>query len=232
MDRITPLPRLPWLSALLIAASLLAGCGGASAPVTPASVANATATPSSPAGTPVELTGTPAASVTAGQNYAFQPTVTQGTGTVTFQIQGKPTWATFNNSTGALTGTPTSANEGTDGGITITGTNGSSSSSIGPFTISVQALPTPPPPITGSVTLVWTTPTQNTDGTPIVGLTGYHIHYGTSASALTTTITITDATQTSYVVSGLAHGTYFFAVDAYDAAGDDSSLSNVGGITI
>jgi Fibronectin type III domain len=169
-------------------------------------------------------------SVTAGQSYLFQPTVSQGGGVVTFKIQGQPTWAAFDPDTGVLTGKPATANEGTSGGITITGTNGSSSSSIGPFAIVVKA------PVvtatTGSATLSWTAPTENTNGTPITDLAGYHIYYGTSASAMTTIITIASAAETSYVVGGLAPGTYYFAVVAYNSAGMDSPESNVDSKTI
>jgi fibronectin type III domain protein len=149
---------------------------------------------------------------------------------VTFKIQGQPTWATFDPDTGVLTGKPATANVGTDGGITITGTNGSTSASIGPFTIVVKAPAAAP--TTGSATLSWTAPTENIDGTPITGLAGYHVYYGTSANALTTTITVADATETSYVVGGLAPGTYYFAVVAYNSAGVDSPESNVASKTI
>jgi Putative Ig domain len=227
MNKISPLTKLSWLSALLIAASL-SGCGGASSPVTPAGGAAAAAVP---AATSVVLTGTPPTSVTAGQNYLFQPTLAQGAGTVTFQIQGKPSWATFDTDTGVLTGTPAAANEGTSASITITGTNGSSSSSIGPFTILVNA-PAPTPATTGSATLSWNVPTENTDGTPITDLAGYHIYYGTSAGALTTTVTIANPAETSYVVGGLAPGTYYFAIVAYNSAGIDSPQSNTASKTI
>jgi hypothetical protein len=229
MPTIGRLKTLLSLSVLLIGGLLLAGCGGGTVSPT---TAMAAATPAAaPTLTPVELTGTPATSVTAGQNYLFQPKVSQGGGVVTFSIKGQPTWATFDADTGALTGTPATANEGTTGSITITGTNGSSNSSIGPFAVTVKA-PAPPPPATGSATLTWTAPTENTNGTPISGLAGYHIYYGTTQNAWTTTITVASPTQTSYVVSGLAHGTYYFAVVAYNAAGMDSPESNVASKTI
>ena len=218
------------LSALLTAGLFLAGCGGGSVSPTTATSAAAASVPPAPPATSVVLTGTPATSVIAGQNYLFQPKVSQGGGVVTFSIQGQPSWATFDTDTGALTGTPAIANEGKTGSITITGSNGSTSSSIGPFAIAVNA--PAPPPTTGSASLSWTEPTQNTDGTPITGLAGYHIYYGTSASAMTTTITVASPSQTSYVVSGLAPGTYYFAVVAYNSAGIDSPESNVGSKTI
>jgi hypothetical protein len=228
---------LVFVSALLTAGMLLTGCGGAGAPTVAAASSSGAAVPSSPAaGSPassppaaVALSGSPAASVTVGQNYAFQPTVTSG-GSVTFQIQGKPAWATFNATTGALTGTPATANEGTSGAITITGSNGSSSASIGPFTIVVNAPSSPP--AAGSATLTWTVPAQNTDGTPVTDLAGYHIYYGTTMGAWTSTITVLDAAETSYVVSGLAAGTYYFTIVAFNSAGEDSPQSNIASKTI
>jgi hypothetical protein len=149
---------------------------------------------------------------------------------VTFQIQGKPAWATFSASTGALTGKPAAANVGTTAGITISATNAGGSSSVGPFTIVVSAAPASP--ATGSATLSWTAPTQNTDGTPVTDLAGYHIYYGTSSGTWTSTITVLEANETSYVVSGLSPGTYYFAVVAFNTAGEDSPQSNVGSKTI
>jgi hypothetical protein len=240
MPTIRPLRTLFSLSILLIAGLLLTACGDdvdvspagaatATASGTPAAPAAPPAAPSAPAA-PITLAGTPASSVTVGQSYVFQPTVSAGASKVTFQIQGKPSWATFNASTGALSGTPAAANAGTSAGISITATNGSSSASIGPFAIVVKAAPAAP--TTGSATLSWTEPTENTDGTPVTDLAGYHIYYGTTEGAWTSTITVLEATETSYVVSGLAPGTYYFAVVAFNSAGDDSPESNVGSKTI
>jgi hypothetical protein len=67
---------------------------------------------------------------------------------------------------------------------------------------------------TGSATLSWTAPTRNSDGTPLADLSGYTIYYGTSPSALTQTIQVASPSATSYVVSGLSPGTYYFAVAA------------------
>jgi hypothetical protein len=231
MPTIRPVKTLFSLSALVFAGLLLTGCGnGVGVSAASSNTATPAGVPSAPAATPVALTGTPATSVTAGQNYVFQPTVSAGSGSVTFQIQGKPTWAAFNASTGALTGTPAVANEGTTTGITITGSNGSSSASIGPFAIAVNAPPASP--ATGSANLSWTVPTENTNGTPLTNLAGYHIYYGTSAGAWTSTITVMDATETSYVVSGLASGTYYFAIVAFNTAGEDSPQSNIASKTI
>jgi Putative Ig domain len=173
--------------------------------------------------TPLTLAGSPGTSVIAGTAYSFQPTVSSSGTTITYTIANQPTWATFNAGTGELTGTPAIANVGTTSNVTITASNGIGSASIGPFSITVTA---------GSASLTWVAPVANTDGTILNNLAGYHIYYGTSATALTSQISVTGAATTSYVVSGLAAGTYYFAVAAYSSAGTESAQSDVGTKTI
>lgn len=86
----------------------------------------------------------------------------------------------------------------------------------------------PPPPVgTGSSTLSWTPPTQNTDGSALTNLAGYRIAYGTSATALNQTLQVATPSLSSYVVTGLASGTWYFAVRAYNSAGAESDSSGV-----
>jgi hypothetical protein len=73
---------------------------------------------------------------------------------------------------------------------------------------------------------------SNTDGSLVNNLSGYNIHYGTSAGQLTSEISVSGAATTSYVVTGLASGTYYFAVTAYSSAGTESTQSNVASKTI
>jgi hypothetical protein len=72
---------------------------------------------------------------------------------------------------------------------------------------------------TGSATLSWTPPTQNTDQTPLTNLAGYTIYYGLSPTALTQTIQLADPSATSYIVANLGAATYYFAVAAYSSLG-------------
>jgi hypothetical protein len=89
--------------------------------------------------TPV-ISGIPATSVVAGQAYSFQPTATDpASKALTFSIAHVPSWATFSTTTGQLSGTPTSAQTGTDSNIIISASNGTSSASLTPFTITVTA---------------------------------------------------------------------------------------------
>lgn len=78
-----------------------------------------------------------------------------------------------------------------------------------------------------SATVSWTKPTQNTDGSALTNLAGYAVYYGLSATSLSTRVNVPDATLTTYVVSSLTPGTYYFAVTAYNTATVESDLSNV-----
>lgn len=84
---------------------------------------------------------------------------------------------------------------------------------------------------TASATLHWTAPTQNSDGSPLTDLAGYRIVYGQDANNLSQTVTVADRTATSHVVSGLSSGTWYFAISAYNQAGNSSERSNVASVT-
>ncbi len=160
----------------------------------------------------------------AGSTYAFEPSVSQNTGTVTFTIANQPVWASFDSSTGALTGTPSLAYLGTTANITITANDATGAAVIGPFDITVTAPAANPP---GSATLTWVAPTLNTNGTPLTDLAGYHIYYGTSATQLSQEVILDDASTTTYVINGLTTGTYYFVVTAVSSAGTESTQSNL-----
>jgi len=178
--------------------------------------------PSGSTVTPPTISGNPPASVTVGQAYAFTPTAKGPTGTtLSFSIQNKPAWATFSISTGALTGTPDSTNVGVDSSILISVSDSGLSASLQPFSIAVN----PGTSTTGSARLTWTAPTTNTDGSQLTDLAGYYVYEGTSASAMQLIATVTSAATTSYTVSNLTSGTWYFAVAAYDSMGAQSSKS-------
>ena len=94
------------------------------------------------------ISGNPATSVVAGQAYSFQPTASDpASTTLTYTIVHVPGWATFNTATGKLSGTPSSAQTGTDSDIIISATNGTSSASLSPFAITVTAPAAPDAPV-------------------------------------------------------------------------------------
>jgi hypothetical protein len=168
------------------------------------------------------ISGAPSTAVNAGSAYVFRPTAADSDGdTLTFAIANKPTWATFSSATGQLAGTPTSASAGTYANVVISVSDGNASAALSPFAITVADASN------GAASLMWTPPTQNTDGTTLTNLAGYRIVYGTAATQLTQTIQVTNAGMSSYVVENLAPGTYYFAIRAYTSSGAESADSNV-----
>jgi hypothetical protein len=62
----------------------------------------------------------------------------------------------------------------------------------------------------------------------LTDLAGYHIHYGTSATALSQEIDVPTIGVTDYVVEDLnANSTYYFAISSYNSAGVESQYSPV-----
>ena len=88
------------------------------------------------------------------------------------------------------------------------------------------------PAATGTATLSWNAPKVNTNGTPITTLSGYTIYYGTSESSMTHSLVVSGAATTSTEITGLASGTWFFAVAADAADGTRSATSDIGSITL
>lgn len=73
------------------------------------------------------------------------------------------------------------------------------------------------PAFAGDAILSWT---PNTDS----DVAGYKVYYGTVSRHYGAPITV--GNQTAYTVTGLGLGTYYFALTAYDAAGNESAFSN------
>jgi hypothetical protein len=76
-----------------------------------------------------------------------------------------------------------------------------------------------------NVTLSWSAPTENTNGSALTNLAGYIIYYGTSASAMTQTIDINTVGMQTYVVDNLSAGNWYFQIVAVNSAGEHSSPS-------
>jgi hypothetical protein len=153
--------------------------------------------------------------------YSFTPTASDANGdSLTFSIANRPPWATFDSTTGRLQGTPTSADLGAYGNVSITVSDGTATAMLPPFTITVTAV------AMGSATLSWAAPTQNEDGSPLLNLAGYRVHWGTASRNYTNTVTLSNPGIMTYVVENLVPGTYFFATSAYNGDGAQSAFSN------
>ena len=173
------------------------------------------ATPVSPS---LGISGSPSGSVTEGQPYSFIPTVqSSGSTTLSFAVANKPLWALFNSSNGSLSGTPSAGDVATYGNIVISVSNGSTSASLKAFSITVD------PAVSGLVTLSWTAPTQNTDGSALTNLAGYRVYYGNNATNLSQQIAIASPATTTAAIENLAPGTWYFAMADYNSAGVESA---------
>ncbi|HEY9120646.1 MULTISPECIES: fibronectin type III domain-containing protein [Marinobacter] len=86
----------------------------------------------------------------------------------------------------------------------------------------------------GTATLSWVAPATrvNGDGIAMGELQGYIIRFGQSASDLSQTITINDASVMDYTVTNLGTGEWFFAVQVVDLDGLTSAPSEVVSKTI
>ena len=71
--------------------------------------------------------------------------------------------------------------------------------------------------LAADVTLAWDANTES-------ALAGYKLYYGTSSRTYGTPITVGNVT--TYTVTGLGTGTYYFAVTAYDTSGVETTYSN------
>src|SRR5919202_1403769 len=66
------------------------------------------------------ISGTPATALYTNTTYDFRPTASDADSTtLAFSISNRPSWATFNTTTGQLSGTPTASQVGSYGNIVI-----------------------------------------------------------------------------------------------------------------
>lgn len=105
---------------------------------------------------PPTISGTPPSTVQVNSSYSFTPTVTDPDTPAnqrTFTFTNFPAWInTRNASTGLIMGTPVAGQEGTYSNLRINVSDGTNTRTLGPFSITVTALPTTnrPPVISGT----------------------------------------------------------------------------------
>lgn len=176
-----------------------------------------------PVNAPPTISGVAASTVTVNSLYTFTPAASDANGdTLAFQIQNKPSWATFSTVDGRLSGTPTADHVGTYANIVIRVSDGEASATLPAFSITVT-----PAPASNTATLSWTAPTENEDGSVLTDLAGYLIVYGPSSTMLHESIRIENPGLDRYVIDDLPAGTYYFGVKAFNASGVQSAVSNV-----
>lgn len=215
---------------LLLISLLLAGCGGGGGGDGEKAATGGSSAPGNvTTNAAPTVTGTPGSTVVVGQTYSFQPAAADPDGDhLSFNVANLPSWASFNDETGRISGTPTEAEVGSYANITITVSDGTASATLGPFSITVSAVGSGG----GQATLTWVPPTENTDGSALTNLAGYEVRYGQNRDNLDQTVRLNNPSLTSYLVENLGSGTWYFAVAAVNASGATSVLSNTGSKTV
>jgi hypothetical protein len=166
------------------------------------------------------ISGEPPTSIVEGEFYEFIPVAEDADGDpLRFTVYHKPDWASFDQQTGRLWGTPGAGDVGAFEDITIAAWDGFVTTSLGPFTITVGQI------AMGSATLSWNPPTQNSDGSALTNLAGYRIYYGRDASSLGRTVVLNNPGLTRYVIENLAPDTWYFTMTSVNADGVESGRS-------
>ena len=217
--------RIARIILFLCAGLTLAGCleseSGDSAALT------STTPPSNSTNSAPSISGNPPSAVNVGDSYMFSPNATDPDGdSLTYSIQNQPSWLNFDSSTGAISGIPQLGDIGLYTNIVITVSDGQASATTSTFSIDVTQVQL------GSVTLSWTAPTQNTDGSTLTDLAAYRIYYGTSQGSYPNQIRIDNSGTTSFVVDNLVPDTYFFVATAINSQGIESDFSSPAQIVV
>jgi hypothetical protein len=170
--------------------------------------------------------GSPDTQVMESTAYSFEPNAQDADGdALTFSIQNLPSWASFDEATGAMTGTPGPGDVGLYANIRISVSDGEASTNLAAF--SVQVVST----AAGSAMLSWTAPTENTDGSALTDLSGFKIYWGTAPGNYPNSVELDIGTM-SYVVEQLTPDTYYFVATALDSEGHESAFSNMASKTV
>jgi hypothetical protein len=96
------------------------------------------------------------------------------------------------------------------------------------FSLLKQRLGQPPGPgaVPGEVSLSWTPPTLNEDGSTLVDLAGYVIYYGNEEGNYPESVQLDDPTLETYIVGNLTEGDWFFVMTAINDEDIESAHSN------
>lgn len=171
---------------------------------------------------PPTISGKPQTAITMGGSYSFVPSASDPDGdSLTFSVQNLPSWATFNSVDGAISGSPSLGDVGLFDQIVLSVSDGVYTDSLTAFSVEVSQV------ALGSMTLSWTPPTANTDGTALTDLAGYRIYFGLAKGNYPNRVDIDTAGLSTFVVENLIPDTYYVVATSVNAMGVESSYSNV-----
>ncbi len=167
------------------------------------------------------ISGNPQGAINMGDFYTFTPDASDPDGdALNFSISNRPPWASFDEQTGTLQGQPSLADVGVYSNIQITVSDGTDQASLAAFEIEVSQV------ALGSMTLSWTPPTENTDGSALTDLAGYRFYYGTTAGNYPKVAEFENPGLSTVVIENLVPDTYYVVATAINTAGVESPYSN------
>jgi hypothetical protein len=137
--------------------------------------------------------------------------------TLRFTAVNLPAWASLDPASGHITGTPGPNDAGLYESISVTVADATHKVVTAPFSITVN--PAVEEVASGVASLQWELPPSKVSGEPLDDLAGYRILYGRSSSDLDHSVMIPDPAITSYQVSSLSPGVWYFAVVAVNSDG-------------
>ena len=191
-------------------------CGSRNVPPAAATPATAdVAAISNNAPPSIELAGVADAQV--GATFDYQPVARDPeSDTLRFTAVNLPTWASLDPTSGRISGTPGPNDAGLYESVSITVADATHKVVTPPFSITVN----PAPQLaSGVASLQWEVPPSKVSGEPLDDLAGYRILYGRSSSDLDHSVLIKDPAVTSYQISKLTSGVWYFAVVAVSSNG-------------
>lgn len=177
--------------------------------------------PGGPTNSAPTISGTPGSSVKIDEQYSFSPVAADADNDpLTFSVQGEPNWLNIDPGNGTVTGAPVLADVGTYAGIVVSVSDGSLSASLPQFSVDVVQN------ADGSITLSWTAPTQNDDGSALTDLAAYKFYYGTSSGSYSNQLRVDSPGLTTYMLENLSPATYYISATAVNSSGTESRFSN------
>jgi hypothetical protein len=175
---------------------------------------------------PPTIAGAPNSITVPDSQYVFVPDAFDSEGDpLTFSAFGVPAWASFDSMTGTLSGVPSETDIGVYQGILIGVNDGQFTVWMNAFEINVVSA------TSTVVTLSWLPPTTNTDGSPLLDLSGFKIYYwdeyvypNTDYSPV---VELTNPGLSAHLFELPWPGFWKLAITAYNAEGLESDLSNI-----
>ncbi len=172
-------------------------------------------------GNVLTISGSPHTATAPENLYSFQPQAYGGSGqSLSFSIDNKPEWASFDAATGQLSGTPNSTDIGSYSNISIEVFDGQTTATLESFDIDVLAGGT------SSILLSWSPPTARVNGEPLVDMAGYRFYYGREQGRYSNMVEVNNPGISMFEIGNLSPGNWYFVASVYDQNGAESPLSN------